>query len=326
MMRMRGFGYGGGYDDDGGFFGPNYRRDYYNGNQCFGGCLGDSHCEYGICECNYGFERRYGRCNRVGAAYTPRPQSFDPFVSCANNAGCQAIDLNMVCNTKLTTAEGGKCQCKPDMRWNKEGGECQMFIDVDCSAITYDTPPSKLITDAVAKAQAGGITPPSNEESPNLTRTPTIDESIGSSLLSQVDSAKATEAELREAYCRDVDSFSFDFNVDDGKPPRCDSVPRTACGVVHDSGSCNGGWRLIITTGEISFPYFSSYWKYRNDIDLIGVKAGCTLTAFSSTGFSGQRGTFRADANDRWWRLNEYAEFLHLHEDIESIQCVCRSL
>merc|ERR1719341_1553254 len=92
----------------------------------------------------------------------------------------------------LTTELGGKCQCKPDMRWNKEGGECQMYVDVDCSAITYETPPSKAITDAVAKAQAGGITPPPSvtDESSVLT-VPTIDETISSSLLSQVDSAKA---------------------------------------------------------------------------------------------------------------------------------------
>merc|ERR1711973_41359 len=105
----------------------------------------------------------------------------------------------------------------------------------------------------------------------------------------------ASEAELKEAYCRDIDAFSFDFNVDDGKPPKCDPVPRTACGVVYDSGSCNGGWKLIISEGEISFPYFSSYWKYRND--------------------SGKRGTFRADATDQWWVLEEHAEFVHLDQD-----------
>ena len=39
----------------------------------------------------------------------------------------KAIDFNMVCNTKLTTQMGGKCQCKPDMRWNKAAGECQVI-------------------------------------------------------------------------------------------------------------------------------------------------------------------------------------------------------
>ena len=44
--------------------------------------------------------------------------------------------------------------------------------------------------------------------------------------------------------------------------------------------------------------YTFVHFMLRNDIELIGVKAGCTLTAFSNTGFSNQRGTFRADAND----------------------------
>jgi len=335
MMTMRGFGhrrssYHGsshhGYDydyDDGGFFGPTYYNNYYNSNQCFGGCYGNSHCEWGFCECNYGYQRRYGQCRRAGAVYTPRPQAFDPFASCATNDACQTIDINMVCNTKLTTQLGGKCQCKPDMRWNKQSGECQLFMDVDCSSFTYDSAPSQLIQAAVAKAQAQGINP--NMAIDELNRTPTIQESMGGSLLSQLDANQAGERDLREAYCRDVDSFSFDLNVDDGMPPRCEPVPRQACGVVYESGSCNSGWKLIISEGEISFPYFSDYYKYRNDIETIGVKAGCTLTAFSNTGFSNQRGTLRADdMSDRWWVLRDYAEFLHLDNDIESIQCVCR--
>ena len=36
----------------------------------------------------------------------------------------------------------GKCECRRDMRWNSAEGECQIFLDVDCSRITYDTRPS----------------------------------------------------------------------------------------------------------------------------------------------------------------------------------------
>lgn len=288
-----------------------------------GGCPMNSHCEWGFCECDYGFERRFGRCGRLGAVFTPRPVKFDPFPSCVSTQSCQAIDINMVCNTKLTVQTGGKCQCKMDMKWNEAAAECQMFFDVDCSSITYDTPPSKFILDTVKQAESRGLRSGMQEES---LRTPTIEESLGSSLLSQIDRDRATSAQLTEAYCRDVDAFSFDFNVFDGKPPRCDPIPRTACGVVYDEHDCVGSWKLIITEGEISFPYFSSYYKYRNDIELIGVKAGCTLTAFSNTGFTNSRGTFRADANDFWWNLSEYAEFQHLDEDIESIQCICRKM
>ena len=29
------------------------------------------------------------------------------------------------------------------MRWNAAEGECQIYMDVDCSQITYDTQPSQ---------------------------------------------------------------------------------------------------------------------------------------------------------------------------------------
>jgi len=317
MMRARGFG----YND----FDNNYYSSYYSRNECFGGCPSDSHCEWGFCECNYGYERRFGRCGRVGSIFTPRAAQFDPFVTCSSTPVCQRIDINMICNTELTVQAGGKCECKQDMKWNANAGECQMFLDVDCSAVTYNTPPSKVILDAVAQAQQNNIGSPLAPQD-DLPRTPTIEESLGSSLLSQIDRDRATAAELKEAFCRDVDAFSFDLNVDDGKPPKCEAIPRRAdiCGVLYDSSSCNGGWKLYINEGQISFPYFSSYWKYRNDADLIGVKAGCTLTAFSNTEYSGKRGTFRAEAHDQWWVLEDWAEFSHLENDIESVQCVCR--
>ena len=37
----------------------------------------------------------------------------------------------------------GKCECRRDMRWNAAEGECQIYMDVDCSQITYDTQPSQ---------------------------------------------------------------------------------------------------------------------------------------------------------------------------------------
>ena len=340
MMMMGGFG---NYDNGG--FGNDYRSSFYKNNQCFGGCPMNSHCEWGFCECNAGYDRKFGQCGRLGGEFIPRPSNFDPFIACAATENCQKLDMNMICNTNLTIQSGGKCQCKPDMKWNEATGECQIFIDVDCSSITYDTPPSKLILAAVQSAQPPAVTAtvsPGTVQDGNQTlnstipqesnftipedRTPTIEESLSTSLLSKLDRDQATANDLKEAFCRDVDAFSFDLNVDDGKPSNCDPVPRTACGVVYDSSSCSGGWKLIIAEGAISFPYFSSYWKYRNDIDLIGVKAGCTLTGFSDTGFSGNRGTFRADASDQWWVLAEHAEFLHLDSDIESIQCVCRKM
>ena len=36
----------------------------------------------------------------------------------------------------------------------------------------------------------------------------------------------ATANEIKEAYCRDIDAFSADFNVDPQRPQRCEPVPR----------------------------------------------------------------------------------------------------
>ena len=74
---------------------------------------------------------------------------------------------------KQTLCQGtvGKCECRRDMRWNSAEGECQIFLDVDCSRITYDTRPST----------AGTMTP-----SPLTLTIPVL-----SSVLAAVDRANA---------------------------------------------------------------------------------------------------------------------------------------
>ena len=42
-----------------------------------------------------------------------------------------------------------RCECRKDMRWNTAAGECQLYLDVDCSKITYDTKPSPVVLAAV---------------------------------------------------------------------------------------------------------------------------------------------------------------------------------
>ena len=39
---------------------------------------------------------------------------------------------------------------------------------------------------------------------------------------------------------------------------------------------------------------------YRNDMDLVGVRAGCTLTAYSDSSFNGDRIDIKADNYDRY--------------------------
>ena len=36
--------------------------------------------------------------------------------------------MNLICNKNLTVqGDTGKCECRQDMRWNEQGGECQVM-------------------------------------------------------------------------------------------------------------------------------------------------------------------------------------------------------
>ena len=46
---------------------------------------------------------------------------------------------------------------------------------------------------------------------------------------------------------------------------------------------------------------------FRNDIDLVGVRAGCTFTGFTGSKFNGQSGVVRGGkASDTWVVLERY--------------------
>ena len=49
-------------------------------------------------------------------------------MSCNTNNDCLVIDINLICSTT-----SNKCECREDMKWNKDNLECQIYIDVDCS-------------------------------------------------------------------------------------------------------------------------------------------------------------------------------------------------
>ena len=48
---------------------------------------------------------RYGRCQEDAALVSapPRPQDFNPFKTCTSTQSCLETDINMICNTDLTT-------------------------------------------------------------------------------------------------------------------------------------------------------------------------------------------------------------------------------
>merc|ERR1719250_94837 len=212
----------GGY---GGYHGYGYGHHHggYN-SQCFGGCPYAAHCEWGFCECNRGYEKRYGRCEQDWSNQQGRPNNFDPFVECMDSSNCQRMDMNLICNTNLTLQAGGKCECRSDMKWNTQHSECQLYMDVDCSTITYDTEPSPVILEAVNKtmeriaennktdtssADLIGETTMSANDTEAISQDP--DEALSNSLLTSLDPKKSSEADLKEAFCRDIDSFSFEF-------------------------------------------------------------------------------------------------------------------
>ena len=143
----------------------------------------------------------------------------------------------------------GRCECRRDMKWNNEAQECQVckflifkyyeypttsfltlkiFMDVDCSTITYETPPSSAVLSAVEKAKAELASVASNLTQETLERwrqlvfvkswsapprTQTKEESLANSLLKQIDPKNSTADQIKEAFCRDIDAFSFEFSV-----------------------------------------------------------------------------------------------------------------
>ena len=94
-------------------------------------------------------------------------------------------------------------------------------MDVDCSSITYDTKPSTIVLEAANKTlnkiqeahvnvkEVTSVDLDSTNSSAPFSVSP--DQALTNSLLSSIDVNKTTAAELKEAYCRDVDSFSWEF-------------------------------------------------------------------------------------------------------------------
>lgn len=241
-------------------------------------------------------------------------------------------DMNLICNKNLTIqGTTGKCECRRDMKWNQQQGECQIYMDVDCSSITYDTAPSQAVLTAVDKAKAEMTDESKLGEV--LGRTESANESLSTSLLTKMDNKTASDAELKEAFCRDIDSFSFEMQppkaqplIDERPSQSCSIIPRSACAIAYDSHDCSGGWKLVIPPGTLRFRWFTSYWSYRNDMDTIGIRAGCTIVLYSDSSFNGNSVRIDAyDTNDRWVVLGETAGYQHMEEDVESLQCMCGS-
>ena len=98
------------------------------------------------------------------------------------------------------------------------------------------------------------------------------------------------------------------------------------CANVCESANCNGGWKLNIKEEERRFRYFSKNWKYRNDIDVIAVRANCTFIGYADSGYNGAQITLTAKNYDRWIVLADSPDFKHMDENIESLKGLIRHL
>jgi len=100
-------------------------------------------------------------------------------------------------------------------------------------------------------------------------------------------------------------------------------VPRHLCAMVYDEDDC-GGWKLDIPLdSRMDWPAWSptGFW-YRNDIESIVVRAGCTFTGWDDS-FSGKSITIRAPSGSDKKINTRESDYDDLHEDIESLHCFC---
>jgi len=163
-------------------------------------------------------------------------------------------------------------------------------------------------------------------------RTQTPEEALELSILSTIaptnTSLALSKYKLEEAFCRDVEAFSpaFALMVVEERPGNCKEIPTTICATLHDSALCSSsGWSLQVEDGaQRELTYWSSDWSYRNDADVVGVRGGCTFTAWTEVGFQGERLHLVAGEAERWVVFEQDTMYANFHENIESFQCHCR--
>jgi len=108
-------------------------------NACMDQCPSNTHCEWGFCECNAGLTKSWGQCTHSSQPLsTARAGLKHSALPCDRTGECQAVDINMVCT-------GTTCTCRKDMQWNSKAMECQILLDVDCTATTFSSPVAPLV-------------------------------------------------------------------------------------------------------------------------------------------------------------------------------------
>jgi len=106
---------------------------------------------------------------------------------------------------------------------------------------------------------------------------------------------------------------------------KCVPVPRNLCAIAYDDDGCKG-WRLDIPEGEKMFKWWDPVYSwYRNDIEQVSVRAGCSFTGFDDSSYNGESFTIRAGSSDRHVDLSAEDDFEDFDEAIQSYSCSCRN-
>ena len=137
--------------------------------------------------------------------------SFDPYKPCNDHGECRIIDMNMMCLPTNKT-----CHCRPDMKWNREIGECQIFMDVDCSGPKVMSIETATTTPSPVEPNSGNSTNSNSsyvDDLPQNMTQITVEDTLKDSKLTQVDLNKTTEAELTAAFCQEIGSISQRYEV-----------------------------------------------------------------------------------------------------------------
>ncbi len=146
--------------------------------------------------------------------------SFDPYKPCSTNQECGIIDMNMICSQQK------KCACRPDMRWNQDTAECQIYMDVDCSGVNYRQKREASIVDEDYQSDEPSNATVSSErsadkglenaveilEGKNLTEV-TLNDTLQDSGLTKIDLNKTTEVELKTEFCREINAVAQRYEV-----------------------------------------------------------------------------------------------------------------
>jgi len=274
----------------------------YLRGSCEDGCPLSSHCEWGQCECDEGFHRSWGNCAQSINEQPEEERSSNG--TCTTTTECWQTDMNLICRD-------GFCTCRDFTRWNDRALECQIYLSTDCTGFTYSSSPSPGIAAAalILEQRKRGWTTEEDKEAklvatcthanpcrctpgqcdyrlapkvPEIAsnRTETLDEALYGTLLSVItepEIGNVTQDILDEAFCRDVDSFSEVFLVDnyEHRPRNCPKL-QNVCAMLFDSSQCHGpSWRLLVPPGaQKELKYWSSDWKYRSHFSLILLDRG----------------------------------------------------